>query len=184
MEEGSTAEFVVTMNVPSTESVTVSYRTASDTAIEGMDYVAASGALTLSAGEVEKTIRVQTREDDIDEPNETFTVRLSGPVNATLADDAALGTIVDNDVSGLSIADATAVEGGTARFTVTLSPVSEQTVTVDYRTASGTATAGLDFDAASGTLTFGPRVHTTVYRGADPRGRPRRAGRDVHGDSV
>jgi ELWxxDGT repeat protein len=41
-----------------------------------------------------------------------------------------------------------------ARFTVTLSTPSTQSVTVDYATSDGTALAGSDYDAASGTLTF------------------------------
>ncbi|HSY51697.1 MAG TPA: ELWxxDGT repeat protein [Thermoanaerobaculia bacterium] len=41
-----------------------------------------------------------------------------------------------------------------ARFTVSLSAASAQTVTVDYATSDGTATAGSDYDAVSGTLTF------------------------------
>ena len=157
-EEGSTADFVVTLSVPSAQTVTVGYRTAGGTAAEDTDYDAASGTLTFSAGEVEKTIRVQTREDDTDEPDETFTVKLSNPNGASLLDATATGTIVDDDVSGLSIADARVVEGRVTRFAVTLSPVSEQTVTVSYRTASGTAVEGTDYVAASGTLTFGPRV--------------------------
>jgi hypothetical protein len=60
----------------------------------------------------------------------------------------------------LSISDATVTEGNagtvTAVFTVTLSAVSVQTVTVSYATASGSATAGTDYVAASGTLTFAP----------------------------
>lgn len=44
----------------------------------------------------------------------------------------------------------------TARFTVRLSPASSAAVTVDYATADGTATAGADYDAKSGTLTFAP----------------------------
>ncbi len=44
----------------------------------------------------------------------------------------------------------------TARFTVTLSAPSSQTVTADYATSDGTALAGSDYDAVSGTLTFAP----------------------------
>ena len=47
-----------------------------------------------------------------------------------------------------------------ATFTATLSPVSTQTVTVNFATANGTATAGSDYVAASGTLTFAPGVST------------------------
>jgi hypothetical protein len=46
----------------------------------------------------------------------------------------------------------------TATFTVSLSAASSQTITVDYATANGSATAGSDFVAASGQLTFAPGV--------------------------
>ena len=41
-------------------------------------------------------------------------------------------------------------------FTVTLSSASSQTVTVNYATSNGTATAGSDYTATSNTLTFSP----------------------------
>jgi len=43
-----------------------------------------------------------------------------------------------------------------ARFTVTLSQASTDTVTVDWETVAGTATSPSDFTADSGTLTFAP----------------------------
>ncbi|RME70388.1 MAG: hypothetical protein D6784_16805, partial [Chloroflexi bacterium] len=65
----------------------------------------------------------------------------------------------------LAINDVTVTEGdsGTtnAVFTVTLSPASAQTVTVNYSTADNTATtADNDYVAASGVLTFAPGVTT------------------------
>ena len=45
-------------------------------------------------------------------------------------------------------------EGAVLEFSVTLSHPSSRTVTVDYATADGTATAGSDYTAASGSLTF------------------------------
>ena len=56
----------------------------------------------------------------------------------------------------LSVHDATAAEaaGATVDFTVTLSRASAETVTVDYATSNGTATAESDYTATSGTLTF------------------------------
>lgn len=60
----------------------------------------------------------------------------------------------------VSIGDVAQAEGnsGTTQFsfTVTLSAASTSTVTVPYVTANGTATAGSDFTATSGTLTFAP----------------------------
>ena len=103
---------------------------------------------------------MQTREDTTDEPNETFTVTLSVPSGATLGDADAVGTIFDDDATALPpvllISDASAFEGEVLRFQVTLSRSSDTPVTVRYETAGGTALEGTDYDAASGTLTFGP----------------------------
>ena len=59
---------------------------------------------------------------------------------------------------GISVADATVTEaaGATMDFSVTMSRASSATVTVDYATSDGTATAGADYTAASGTLSFAP----------------------------
>ncbi|XVE12725.1 MAG: hypothetical protein HCA05_27115 (plasmid) [Dolichospermum sp. DET68] len=60
----------------------------------------------------------------------------------------------------LSIKDITVTEGNTgtknATFTVTLSAASTSVVTVNYATANGTATAGSDYTATTGALTFNP----------------------------
>ena len=159
VDEGGTASFEVTLSPASARAVTVDYRTAGGTAVEGTDYEAASGTLMFTAGTTRQTIDVQTTEDSDDEPNEAFTVRLSNPNGATLADDSGSGTIEDDDDSvstlpTLSIDDASVDEGGTARFEVTLTGTSTQTVTVDYRTVGGTAVEDTDYEAASDTLTF------------------------------
>jgi hypothetical protein len=60
----------------------------------------------------------------------------------------------------IAVADASALEGNrgttTVLVTVTLNRASDQAVTVNYHTANGTATAGKDYVATSGTLTFQP----------------------------
>ena len=154
--EGEKARFAVRLDAAGEQTVTVSYGTAGGTATEGTDYSGASGTLTFAPGETEKIISVQTREDETDEPDETFTVTLSNPNGATLQGGSATGTITDDDVPSLSITDATAVEGEKARFAVRLDAAGEQTVRVSYGTAGGTATEGTDYGRASGTLTFAP----------------------------
>jgi ELWxxDGT repeat protein len=71
-----------------------------------------------------------------------------------------LWMVTDDGLPSVSVGDATVTEGhaGTrsATFTVTLSTASDQPVTVAYSTADGTATAGSDYQADSGTLTFAP----------------------------
>jgi hypothetical protein len=157
-DAGSTvATFTVTMSTESASTVSVDYATADATATAGADYAAVSGTLTLAPGDRSETVEVDVLGDVLDEPAETYAVMLSGPSNALIADGSGVGTITDDDpLPALSVDDATGAEGGTATFTVTLDAPSGRTVTVGYATADGTATAGADYTAASGTLTFAP----------------------------
>ena len=158
--EGGTAGFEVTLRPAAGQAVTVRYRTLDGTAHEGADYSGADGTLRFEPGQESLTIRVPVLDDDIREDTETFTVELSDPAGAAVADGAGVGTITDNDdarLPALSAGDAApVVEGGTARIPVTLSAASEQVVTVAFATADGSARAGADYDATSGTLTFRP----------------------------
>ena len=166
--EGETAQFDVTMSIPSTQPVTVNYQTRNGTAVAGQDFQTTSSILTFNPNTTQQTISVPTIDDATDERDgETFTVTLNGPSGATLADSSATGTINDNDEAKLSISDATAVEGDPARFDVTLSPASDRTVTVQYATADGTgsdkAEAGSDYRQRSGPLTFSAgQLHKTI----------------------
>lgn len=162
--EGNSGTSVATFNVllspASSQTVTVNYTTANNTASAGTDYVAASGTLTFTPGQQSQPISVTINGDTTPEPNETFNVNLSNPVNATLGDNQGVGTIANDDLPAISINDVTVNEGAsgttTAAFTVSLSNTSSQTVTVNFATAGNTATSGTDFVAASGTLTFTP----------------------------
>ena len=61
-----------------------------------------------------------------------------------------------NHETNVSVADAEAREGEDAalEFVVTLTPAADEPLSVAYATADGTATAGEDYTAQSGTLTF------------------------------
>jgi hypothetical protein len=63
-------------------------------------------------------------------------------------------------INNVTVNDGTA--GATAAFTVSLSKAAATAVTVSYATANGTATAGTDFLATSGTLTFAPGTVTEM----------------------
>lgn len=151
------------LSAPSTEPVSVGYSTADGTATAGSDYQATSGTLTFAPGDTSKTFTVLVNGDRLAEPNETFVINLSSPINATIADGQGVGTIVD-DEPRISIGDKTVTEGNTgstsAIFTVTLSAAYDVNVTVNYATANGSATAGSDYTAKSGTLTI-PAGQTT-----------------------
>ncbi|KAA0255054.1 MAG: DNRLRE domain-containing protein [Acidobacteria bacterium] len=159
------ASFTVTLSAASGLTVTVMYATANGTATAGGDYTTTSGMLTFPPGTTSQPVVVPVLGDTLDEANETFYVNLSSPTSATLADGQGQGTITDDDAQpSLSINDVTVSEGNSgsvdASFTVTLSAASGQTVTVAYATANGTATAGSDYSARSGTLTFNPGTTT------------------------
>ena len=155
--EDSDASFEVRLSKSSQRVVTVAYETESGTAVEGSDFDRASGTLTFDPGSTKQTIEVQTRDDELDEADEKFTVKLSSPNWATLDDETGTGTgtIGDNDAPPkLSIGDAVVGEGGAAQFAVTLDTASGQEVTVRVQTRNGTAQAGSDYDAVDVTLTF------------------------------
>ncbi|QLE59736.1 hypothetical protein FD725_29340 (plasmid) [Nostoc sp. TCL26-01] len=117
--------------------------------------------INFAPGETTKTVTVQVLGDTIDEFDETFFLNLSDATNATIIKSQAVTTIIDNDAPpSITIGDRTITEGhsGTQilNFTVSLNSASQKTISVKYDTANGTATAGSDYTATSGTITFAP----------------------------
>ena len=174
-ENAGSAVFRVGLSGESDQAVTVAYRTSDWTATAGADYTATNGTLVFQPGETRKAIAVPVLDDSEEEGTETFTMTLSDARNATLVDPEGTGTIRDDDAddddaddgadgpsspSGLPalvIDDVTVAEdGGSAPFTVSLSRQSSAAVTVHFGTSDWTATAGSDYTAASGRLTFAP----------------------------
>ena len=124
----SNATFTVSLSAASSKTITVNYSTANGTlnpATAGSDYTAKSGTLTIAPRATSATITVQVTGDARHETNETFVVNLSDPVNATLANNSGVGTILDDDPIGFNITPSsglvTTEAGDTASFTVKLS---------------------------------------------------------------
>jgi len=142
-------------------TTTVNFTTVDGSAVAGTDYTAKSGTVTFKPKDVSEVITIPVIGDLTQESNKTFTVQLSNPVNATLGDSAAVGTIIDNDSAPtLSISSTSVNEGNsgqtTAAVAVTLSKAFTSAVTVNYATVNGSATSGSDYTAANGTVTFNP----------------------------
>jgi Calx-beta domain-containing protein len=93
----TTLSFPVTLSAASAQAVTVDYATADGSASAPGDYAVASGKLTFAPGEKSKTITVSVVGDLAIEQDESFTVSLSNPVNATIAAGSATGTISNDD---------------------------------------------------------------------------------------
>ena len=163
--EGNTgtvnATFTVSLSVAYDVAVTVHYQTANGSATAGSDYAAASGDVTIAAGQTTKTFTVAVIGDRSAEPTENFVANLSAATNGSIVDSQGVGTIVD-DEPRISIGDVSKAEGKKGQttlftFTVTLSAAYDQPVTMSYRTVNGTATSGSgDYVAKTGTLTFAP----------------------------
>ncbi len=157
----ASADFTISLNRPSEKPITVQVASEAGTA-SANDFINGGTTLDFPVGTVTRTISIQINPDNVFEPDETFFVNLSNPTNATIADGQGQGTIANDDpLPAISISTSFRAEGaagtsGNSTFQLTLSNPSTQTITVAYATANATATAGVDYVATSGTVTFNP----------------------------
>ena len=156
VNEGASATFTVSLT-PTSGPVTVTYATANGTATAGSDYTAANGTVTYATGETSKNVSVPVTADCATEANETFTLNLSAPTGGgAIVTASATATITSINCVGM--ADAAVPEGNSgvnnATFNVTVSAAQATPVTVQFATANGTATAGSDYMASNGTVSF------------------------------
>jgi Ca2+-binding RTX toxin-like protein len=163
--EGNSGTQTVTFTVTrtSTAPFSVDFATADGTAIAGSDYSGTSGTLIFADGQMTQTISVTVNGDTAFELNETFFLNLTNASNGgVIIDNQAVGTIINDDgappVGDISVTDVTIVEGDNGSQTVifTVSRTGTAAFSVDFATANGTASAGSDYTATSGTLTFAP----------------------------
>jgi hypothetical protein len=97
-EDAGTATITVNLDGTSADTVTVEYATSDGTATAGADYTAASGTLTFNPGATSQTFNVPILDDELNEGNETVSLNLSNPTNATIGGtNPATLTILDND---------------------------------------------------------------------------------------
>ena len=122
-----------------------------------------TGELQFAPGETQKTFTASYTANTIPEPNRILNLHLWNPQNATASTDSVTITIVDDDFAGVSVADASVVEGaGKVIVPLQLSRASQKPVTVTYETRNGTAVAGVDYVATSGTITVGQGSSITI----------------------
>jgi len=168
--------FNVTLSAASISTVKVDYATADGTATAPSDYTAlTTTTLTFNPGDLTKPVTVVVNGDSSDEPDETFFVNLTTPVNATIADNQGLGTILNDDTPVIQFNSATYTidEGavntpeGFASLTVQVDRSGDTAgaATVRYATADlsgnnectvtdGNASQRCDYLMLSGTLRF------------------------------
>ena len=169
--EGSDATFTVTLSAGGVQGSAggVERPAWPPTQRRARDLSATSGTVTFAAGSAAgatQTITIGTTDDMLSETAESFTVTL-GTITSTLSSQLSLkngassaqATIAESDPITINISGPTTVDEGdaTTNYTVSLSPAGvtpTSDLTVSYATANGTATAGSDYTAKSGTLTF------------------------------
>jgi uncharacterized repeat protein (TIGR01451 family) len=142
----------------------------SGTATEGagQDYTITPSPVVIPAGDTSVDIAITVNDDDLDEDAETVIVTMGTPTDADKGTPAVhTATITDNDdlptVDFSSATYSVGEDAGTAIITVILDAASGRTVTVHYATSDGTATAGSDYIAAGGTLTFTQGVTSQTF---------------------
>ncbi|WP_425510202.1 putative Ig domain-containing protein [Xanthomonas indica] len=176
----TTATFPVSLSAASGQTVTVNYATADGSANAGSDYVARSGTLTFSPGTTVQNVAVTINGDTTVEPDETFTLNLSGASNATIARATATGTILNDDATvtlapaslpaataGSAYSQTVLASGGTAPYTFSLTagalPAGLTLSSAGVLSGTPTASGSFNFTLSatdSGTPTSGSRAYT------------------------
>jgi Calx-beta domain len=167
VSEGGNAVFTVQVRGQH-PNLSVDYRTHAGTADETADYALTTGTLTIAANSNSGEISVPTVQETTFEPDERFFVDLDrSSTIANVVDNTGEGTISNEDpVPQIDIDDTSvtenddAVNGVDALFNVRLTNPASVPVTVQFRTADGTAIGseplnfGRDFRDREGTLEF------------------------------
>lgn len=132
-------------------SDSIGFQTVDGTATAPSDYSSTSGRATVAGGLVPGasrtyTVSVVVNGDTLAEPDETLRLVLDDGTTGT-------GTIRNDDLPHIRVSDPSVSErDGSATFTVSLDGPGN--VSVHYATADGSATAGQDYQATGGSLSF------------------------------
>ncbi|MBX3030149.1 MAG: VWA domain-containing protein [Chloroflexi bacterium] len=168
-ESDGWVDILVRLDAPGTDLVSMDYategRSANPFGTGHDDYWTAAGTLHFPPGVTARHVRVDVRDDDIQEGYESFGFQLRDARNATIGRSLGLVALIDDDtVSGMPslVARDVAVDeaAGTAEVVVLLGGprgvAATAPVSVAWHTEDAGATAGEDYLAASGTLVFAP----------------------------
>ncbi len=118
-ENGGQATFTATLSETTTVDVTVDLEL-TGTATSGADYNASGTQIMIAAGATTGSVTVSALDDDLDEPNETVVVDISGVTNGTETDTQQVTTTItdDDEPQGFAVAELTPTASG---FQVTFS---------------------------------------------------------------
>jgi len=164
LESAGTVTLTVERTAGNDGAVSVGYATSNGSAVSGDDYVAKTGTLSWSSGQLgTKSFTVTIQDDAVLEPTQAFSVTLSGQTPGVLLGSPSAATVVieDDDAPGvvaLSSASYSVTEGdsGTTQVTVMFTRTGglRGEAVAHYSTSAGSATAGVDYQTASGSVTW------------------------------
>lgn len=170
--EGDSGTRNATININlsnrSVQVVTLDYVTSNGTATSGNDYVAASGTVTIPALATSGTINIPINGDTTIEPDETFSIALSNPTNASSLFTTNITVTIANDDATLQLSNASVSvneSAGLATVTVTRVGDTSRAATSQFATtdsaglqscaiANGKASERCDYGTAVGTVRF------------------------------
>ena len=156
----------VQLSQASGKLVMVNFVTADGTATAGSDYALTTGTVVVPAGSIESFILVPIIADTTIEPDETLLVNLSVPVNVSLSQTQATGTILNDDTPTLQFNATTfnAAEGTELLINVARIGSTANEVFVSYATNNGTANDRRDYTGAVGRLRLAPGETSKAIR--------------------
>ncbi|QOC21318.1 beta-propeller fold lactonase family protein [Wenzhouxiangella sp. AB-CW3] len=165
----TTATLQVEMNTTHDEDIVLEWETEDDTAVggpecgAGIDFIHETGQIVIPAGALSGNIEVSVCGDTVPQADETFLVHIQphAESDGVIARPTATVTIIDDDdIPDIRVADGwlNVPSSGTAEmvFNVTLSRSHDRTVSFDWQTQDGSATAPQDYQAASGQVEIEP----------------------------
>lgn len=152
------AEFIMSLSMPWTNTITIQYTTFEDqpdinqpyVAKADIDFISTSGTVTFAPGETNKSVFVPVIGDTINEGDEVFGLGLYPPSAGELERSSAQCTIFDNDPLEIYVNSAVTLEGAASNstsvsVTLTTYETTEQIVYGLLSPSGGTATPGDDY---------------------------------------
>ncbi|MFD1370191.1 Calx-beta domain-containing protein [Actinoplanes sichuanensis] len=148
----------------SEKPIKVGYSTADGSALAADDYTAVTGAtVTLSDEPPFTELPLTLKRDEEPEDDESFTVSLADPENATLGSVSSTAVTITEKSPTIAVADAPAVaEGNVLKFPVTLSEPVAEPLKVRVVTQGGTAESGSDYPAVDTEIEIPALAQTAV----------------------
>ena len=108
--------YIVTLSSASNQTISVNYATANGTATGGLDYTATIGTLTFAPGVTSQVINIPILNDFLNEADETFTLTLSSPTNASIG---AVTTVTTTITDTLTASVTTTLPANVENLTLT-----------------------------------------------------------------